>query len=509
MRILWGKEDLVFRGRRASLAVLIFAMSFAAAATAGGEAYGQADSGSTDVTQAAVTVPADVKAATKRLTRPPSAVPLPAIPRNPVDALIAAVNAHSKSLGYTVNHGPAIRASGIPPEYAGRVALLVQAVLACEATTGQQRLKCEVGANDAAAGVLRTKGPSFRDVQAWPSLFIDGDGTSHVYRHDYSVLIDRGGNDTYDNNAGGNLQDIKFGPRGSAAPKVGPAIGCEQVQGNFPAPTASGHDCIAAPQVVFIDQKSASKSSNDTYGVFKSPRTVDHNPPATGPRRVDGDCTSDPLIRRIVVQGSGFEGNGLLIDDGGDDTYLGKTAAQGSGHADGVGVLRDLGRGSDKYLAIRNSQGFSLVGTLGLAQDDGGSDRYRTYMPSPLDPSAQFQEDGSGGVVDDTGLCDNLPRMVQGAALLGGVGHLLNEDGRDVYVGAPVGTQPFQPGILFFHSSQGFGCDGGVGILTDRGADDDTYREGPEGRTDGVSISEPETDCFAAPGLSIFRDDGP
>lgn len=210
-----------------------------------------------------------------------------------------------------------------------------------------------------------------------------------------------------------------------------------------------------------------------------------------------------------MLQGSGFEGNGLLIDSGGADTYLGKTAAQGSGHVGGVGVLRDLGRGSDRYVAIRNSQGFALVGILGLAHDDGGNDRHYTYMPSPKDPDAEFQEKGSGGVVDDTGLCDNMPRMVQGAALAGGVGHLLNQDGRDLYVGAPEGTQPFQEGVHFFHSSQGFGCDGGVGILTDRGSDDDTYREGPEGRTDGRSIQEAQTNCLpAAPGLSIFRDDG-
>jgi hypothetical protein len=108
------------------------------------------------------------------------------------------------------------------PEYAGRLALLVQAVGACEAATGRQaRLDCEVEVNDAAAGVIRAKAPSFGDVQAWPTLFIDGNGTSHVYRHDYSILIDRGGNDTYDNNAGGNLQDIKFGPSGSAASRVG------------------------------------------------------------------------------------------------------------------------------------------------------------------------------------------------------------------------------------------------------------------------------------------------
>jgi hypothetical protein len=87
---------------------------------------------------------------------------------------------------------------------------------------------------------------------------------------------------------------------------------------------------------------------------------------------VHGNCTDDRLIRRIVLQGSGFEGNGLLIDVEGDDLYKGKTAAQGSGHIGGVGILRDLGGGADRYLAIRNSQGFSLGGAFGLLQDDGG-----------------------------------------------------------------------------------------------------------------------------------------
>src|SRR5207244_2554344 len=154
----------------------------------------------------------------------------------------------------------------------------------------------------------------------------------------YAVLIDLGGNDVYDNNAGGNLIDITYGPEGSAAPRVGPAIGCEQVTGNFPAPTATAHDCIAVPQAVLIDFK-----GDDVYGVFKPPRQTDPNPLPTGPRLVDGNCTADPLVRRIVLQGSGFQGNGLLIDVSGNDQYNGKTASQGTGHVGGVGILRDLG----------------------------------------------------------------------------------------------------------------------------------------------------------------------
>jgi hypothetical protein len=195
------------------------------------------------------------------------------------------------------------------------------------------------------------------------------------------------------------------------------------------------------------------------------------------------------------------------MDVDGNDRYRGKTAAQGSAHVSGVGVLRDLGAGTDDYLAIRNSQGFSLIGELGLLQDDGGNDRYHTYMPRKKYPSAPFQTPGAGGVIDDTGKCDNMPRMVQGSALLGGAGVLTDEDGRDTYVGAPPGTQPFAPQVEFFHSSQGFGCSGGAGVLRDTGRDYDTYREGPT-RTNGMSITQAQTPCKPpAPGLSVFVDD--
>jgi hypothetical protein len=98
--------------------------------------------------------------------------------------------------------------------------------------------------------------------------------------------------------------------------------------------------------------------------------------------------------------------------------------------------------------------------------------------------------------------------MVQGTALLGGVGLLLDEGGQDVYIGAPDSTQPFMAGILFEHSSQGFACDGGIGILIDRGAASDQYLNGPAGRTNGASVTQADTACFAAPGVGIFCDDG-
>jgi hypothetical protein len=130
------------------------------------------------------------------------------------------------------------------------------------------------------------------------------------------------------------------------------------------------------------------------------------------------------------------------MDTGGNDVYPGKTSSQGAGH---VGVLRDLGGSRDAYVAIRNSQGFALVDGLGVLQDDGGNDTYLPYMPRPKNPGAVFQTPGSGGVVDDNGLCDNLPRTMQRTALIGGAGVLMDQDGSDVYLGAPPATQPFKP----------------------------------------------------------------
>jgi hypothetical protein len=468
----------------------------------------------------------------ERFTRPVGDVSLPDLPEDPVEALVVATNARSANLGFgDVDHGPEIREAGLSDEFAGRVALLMQAVLACpplpdlesldpedrlDALDPEERLECAGTVSDAAAGAMQAKDePSSGDVEAWPVLYIDGDGGDDFHVHDYSVLIDRGGDDTYDNNAGGNLLDLVYGPEGSAAPKNGRAVGCEHpsIAPPLPGLIAPPQDCFTDRQSVLIDHE-----GDDKYGVFKKPRQVDHNPlPEPLRRSVDGDCTDDPLVRRIMTGGAGLQGNGLLLDGGGDDKYRGKTGALGTGHVGGVGILRDFGRGDDDYLAIRNSQGFALVSGLGLLHDEGGSDRYHTYMPRPLDPDAGPQELGGGGVVDDTNRCDRIPRMVQGVGFGGfgvpsGTGYLLDEGGRDVYKGEPPTKQLFLPPVVDFrHSSQGFGCDGSTGILEDNGGKRDEYLRGPKGRKDGASITDVETECgfFPTPGVGIFNDDGP
>lgn len=520
--------DRTFKTRRAWFVALFFvAIGLAPVVATGAEADSQPAS-----TATAEASPAGAPALDERFTKPPEDVELPPLPSNPVETLVTEVNLHSASLGFPVDHGSAIRNAGMSEEFAGRVALLMQAVNACPpvdddpVVTGEQ-VECAAKVQDTVAGILRTEEqasssdlqtqgatPCLTDVDTWPSLYIDCDGSNDRYAHDYSQIIDKGGNDIYDNNAGGNLLDTQRGPQGSAAPMNGKAVGCEHAQTLPGAPPSAPppQDCSADRQTTLVDEG----TDDDVYGVFKPPRTRDDNPfPAD--RRVDGDCTNDKVIRRVVLQGAGFQGNGTLVDEGGNDRYRAKTASQGAGHIGGQGVLRDLGRGDDDYLAIRSSQGFSLVGGegFGLLQDRGGNDRYHTYMPRPFDPNAWIGEPGSGGVVDDFNNCDAIPRMVQGAAIgfgePGGSGTLLDEDGEDVYIGATRVQQTFSGPIEFRHSSQGFGCDGGIGTLDDRGRDQDTYLNGPKNNRDGRERIRDQLECgfFPAPGVGIFKDDGP
>jgi len=104
---------------------------------------------------------------------------------------------------------------------------------------------------------------------------------------------------------------------------------------------------------------------------------------------------------------------------------LSMTSRQGAGRL-GVGLLFDLGAGKDTYKSPRMSQGFGALG-VGVLYDDGGDDTY-------------VGEDG-----------------VQGAGVFG-VGLLLDGGGNDTY--------------KTYHQSQGFGYVMGVGVLHDRSGDD-------------------------------------
>jgi hypothetical protein len=443
-------------------------------------------------------------------------VTMPELPRRPEAALAEAVSAFGASLGFALQPEKAIAAAGLPPAVVGRLALLTDGLLDCYRAAAPARgllgapwvvqalttspvlpppeamrtLERASKALRLCAGSLQSlaletsrflaSAPAGggEGLDLWPVLRYSPGSAANRYPHDYALLVDEGGDDVYLNNAGGSLLDGKRSPSNSIA-----ARGCHKVAQEFPPGNLTPEECFAGVALL-IDL-----AGNDTYGARQAPDPAD-----------DGRCTADPIVRRIDIVGAGLAGVGILIERAGNDHYVGKTGSQGSGHLAGVGILRDEG-GDDSYLAIRNAQGYALLGGFGLLRDEGGNDIFDRYMPGPLDPEAENQRPGAGGVTDDRGTCDTLARQLQGSGfLMGALGVLANISGNDTYRGAPPATQDFGNDFEFPHGSQGFGANGGAGALMDEGGHD-VYAEVP-GRADGKSI-DPGPDS-----AGIFRDSG-
>jgi plastocyanin len=217
-------------------------------------------------------------------------------------------------------------------------------------------------------------------------------------------------------------------------------------------------------------------AGNDTYGQMEAPE-----------QGVDALCTDDLLVRRVVTGGAGAWGVGVLIDGGGDDTYMGKSVSLGAGHFGGTGVLLDEG-GNDHYTAIRLSEGFGTLGGTGVLHDAGGNDAYTYYLPRPKYPGAADHSLGSGGALDTGGNCDGVSRWNLGSGFLGGVGILVDDAGNDTYEAAPpTKHEPGASGIIRDTGSMGFGDGAGFGIFLDNGGHD-SYA-GMPGRADGATVA--------------------
>lgn len=433
---------------------------------------------------------------------------VPALPADGPRALVAAVESLGLALGVPVQAQDAVARAQLSDPVAGRLALLAQGALACHTAGAPVRAAFQRGAEPvppALAQALRRCAAPLESLaletsaflranpaaegggmDMWPVLRYSPGESDDSYENDYAILVDQGGNDRYLNNAGGNLLDVRRGPEASPAMEKAPARGCHTIGLDFVAGKTPTDGQCEIGEAVLVDS-----AGDDTYGMREAPDPVD-----------DGFCTSDPLVRRIVTGGAGFAGVGILVDSAGDDTYVTKTVSMGAGHVDGVGILRDEA-GDDSYLSLRNAQGYALAGGLGLLRDDAGNDTFDYYELAPLDPGAGYQRPGSGGVVDDRGTCDRLPRQLQGTALLpGSVGIFLNYGGEDTYRGAPPALQ--DPGPPFPekapHSSQGYGGIGGFGYFLDEGGRDG-YTGVPNRYDDLVVNPSPDSS-------GIFEDKG-
>jgi plastocyanin len=437
---------------------------------------------------------------------------LRALPNRPAVALAHGLAVLGARLGLPLDPQPALTAARLDANLTGRLALLLEELTVCHDATA--RLIEGLPAQPwtlVAQGVVRAAPAGARalgacaervqrgglelegflaggppdlggDVDLWPVLRLDLDGSDDVMVHDYVLSVDRAGNDVYANNVGGNALDVRRGPPGSGAPVTAPARGCEN-----PTVDLEAGECVLSAALL-VDL-----AGDDTYGRLEPPHA-----------EADGICTDDPLVRRIVTAGAGFAGAGVLLDAAGNDRYLGKTVTQGAGHLGGVGILRDDG-GDDTYTAVRMAKGFGIAAGLGILRDLGGHDLYTYSMPRPRDPAAPYQTAGSGGVLNTTGICDNAPRWDEGVGISGGAGVLVDDTGDDAYRAASPLDRRFggSNGPLRRTGSQGFGDLGGFGALIDRSGRD-SYTAMP-GRTDGVTLL-PRAEST---GLFLDRSDEP
>lgn len=307
-----------------------------------------------------------------------------------------------------------------------------------------------VARTDLVSAALTLEGPAIHgdrgtrcSVRTPPAYAFDLCGADSTYEHNYSLIVDLGGNDTYLNNAGGTrLTDI-----------------CEQ----SPTPAPVG---FAAAALVDV-------AGDDAYG--------------------DPEAPSSCGVNGGAVMGAGF-----LLDRAGDDMYAADSyGVNGGAWIAGLGYLRDLA-GDDRYLAgvstVTVDPGDGNVshgnrgvngggnGAVGTLVDDAGDDVYRAGVESARIRADGIRLEAGSNAVNGGGLA--------------GVGHLADRAGSDRYL-AGIGTLRLTGDgayvLAAWRSIHGGGATAGVGYLADGGGPD-TYRAGIR----NASVSTDGSDLVAA-----------
>ena len=164
---------------------------------------------------------------------------------------------------------------------------------------------------------------------------------------------------------------------------------------------------------------------------------------------------NDRYEAQNLTQGSGAFGVGVLSDNAGYDTYDAFTAAQGGG-AFGLGVLIDR-NGNDRYHAYQQCQGYGFTKGCGVLIDSSGDDRYIADDSNIVFPSAQSKEHNSS-LAQGMGFGKRAD-YVDNHSMAGGVGMLIDGSGDDKY-----SCGIFGQGCSYWY---------GVGVLADFAGNDD------------------------------------
>jgi len=211
-----------------------------------------------------------------------------------------------------------------------------------------------------------------------------------------------------------------------------------------------------------------------------------------------------------ISQGAGLFGIGILIDEKGFDNYRAGYFVQGAGNF-GSGILLDY-EDDDVYHSYSWAQGMGGVWAYGLLYDKDGDDLYYAggeYLHMPLDPDqfrsfAQgfgfgWRDVASGGIgflYDRNGNDKYISEVyAQATSYWFALGMLFDEQGNDLYSAAQysqgAGIHLSVGGLLDlegddhyfsrFGPAQGEGHDVAVGWLLDKDGDDVYYASGGQG----------------------------
>ena len=122
-------------------------------------------------------------------------------------------------------------------------------------------------------------------------------------------------------------------------------------------------------------------------------------------------------------------GIGILIDEEGNDAYVGEAYAQGVGYWYSLGLLHD-GGGNDAYHAIHYAQGAGVHLAVGSLRDRGGDDIYACRWGVTQGTAHDL---GVGMLLDEGGNDYYLVNNGQGESITNSVGLFIDAGGNDYY----------------------------------------------------------------------------
>lgn len=199
-------------------------------------------------------------------------------------------------------------------------------------------------------------------VQVLPVLSIDLSDCDNSYTEEVALQIDRGGNDTYLNHAGGGCffkaaALLDFGGDDAYGDPLRPADCGRNGGGHF----GTGFLLDAAGRDVYAGHDQGVNGGGHSGAGF----LLDV-----------GQADDQYLAGRSGTNGGGDVGTGFLFDDGGNETYVARGGATNGGGDAGTGTLLDAW-GNDRYDAGASAtNGGGLAAGFGLLLDASGDDSY-------------------------------------------------------------------------------------------------------------------------------------